>query len=143
ASKRRNASKNKGKGTYSSSVVCGDSRDDGDSDALGNYVEKMDDVDGKGCDGMSVDVDSTDEGVKKDETEDVDVNEMEQGNVQDSSMDCTKGNDDGKEFSDGRKLFVEAIYENLIINDRKLECIPTELDENGVEVVVFDEVLVA
>ncbi|GJX57386.1 hypothetical protein Tco_0287283 [Tanacetum coccineum] len=43
----------------------------------------------------------------------------------------------------GRKSFVEAIRQNLLECDKALECIPTEIDENGVEVVVFDDVMMA
>ncbi|GJZ73074.1 hypothetical protein Tco_0637220 [Tanacetum coccineum] len=43
----------------------------------------------------------------------------------------------------GRKSFVEAIAQNLLECDKTLESIPTEIDENGVEVVVFDDVMVA
>ncbi|GJZ54069.1 hypothetical protein Tco_0608954 [Tanacetum coccineum] len=105
--KRRNASKNKGKGTYNKSVDCGDNKKEGDSDTLGNTIEKMDPMDNKGCDGIRVDVVNTDDGVKSDGTRD------------------------------------QAMSVSLIDNDRKLECIPIEFDENGIEVVVFDEVMVA
>nr|GEW90529.1 hypothetical protein [Tanacetum cinerariifolium] len=54
-------------------------------------------------------------------------------------MDSTNANGSGKEFNDGRKSFVEAISESLIVNDSELECIPADFDENGVEVVVFNE----
>ncbi|GJS50338.1 RNA-directed DNA polymerase, eukaryota, reverse transcriptase zinc-binding domain protein [Tanacetum coccineum] len=119
ANKRRNALKNKGKDTECNSVDSGIDREEGDIDALGNLVEKMVDVNDMGYDGICVDVDCTDKGVKNNG----------KGDEEDNGMD--------------QKSFVEAISENLIINDRNLECIPTELDENGVEVVVFDEVLVA
>nr|GEY61927.1 hypothetical protein [Tanacetum cinerariifolium] len=42
-----------------------------------------------------------------------------------------------------RKSFVEAIAQNLMKCDKALKSIPTEIDENGVEVVVFDDVMVA
>ncbi|GJS08441.1 RNA-directed DNA polymerase, eukaryota, reverse transcriptase zinc-binding domain protein [Tanacetum coccineum] len=43
----------------------------------------------------------------------------------------------------GRKSFVEAIVQNLLECDKTLESIPTEIDENEVEVVMFDDVMVA
>nr|GEZ53414.1 RNA-directed DNA polymerase, eukaryota, reverse transcriptase zinc-binding domain protein [Tanacetum cinerariifolium]GEZ79161.1 RNA-directed DNA polymerase, eukaryota, reverse transcriptase zinc-binding domain protein [Tanacetum cinerariifolium] len=42
-----------------------------------------------------------------------------------------------------RKYFLEAIAQNLMECDKALESNPTEIDENGVEVVVFDDVMVA
>ncbi|GKB53018.1 RNA-directed DNA polymerase, eukaryota, reverse transcriptase zinc-binding domain protein, partial [Tanacetum coccineum] len=116
--KRRNASKNKGKDTECNSVDSGIDREEGDSDALEILCEN----DGRG---------------------DEEDNGMDPGDVKDSNMDCAQVNSNGKEFNDEKKSFVEAISENLIINDRKLKCILTELDENRVKVVVFDEVLVA
>nr|GEX74668.1 hypothetical protein [Tanacetum cinerariifolium] len=41
------------------------------------------------------------------------------------------------------KINETALSMNLIDNDRKLECIRTKIDEIGVEVVVFDEMMVA
>ncbi|GJX13285.1 RNA-directed DNA polymerase, eukaryota, reverse transcriptase zinc-binding domain protein [Tanacetum coccineum] len=59
-------------------------------------------------------------------------------------MDSTKEGVSGKkEVNTGRKSFVVVISESLIDSDRNLECIPTEIDENGVEVVVFDDIMVA
>ncbi|GJY45806.1 hypothetical protein Tco_0434869 [Tanacetum coccineum] len=60
------------------------------------------------------------------------------GKVQNKGVEIDKN--DGK-FD--RKTFVEAIAQNLMEYDKTLECIPTEIDENGVEVVVFDDIMVA
>ncbi|GKC14931.1 hypothetical protein Tco_1011713, partial [Tanacetum coccineum] len=59
---------------------CGDNKEDGDSDTLGNTLEKIFSMDNMGCDGISVDVDSTVDGVKNNETWDQDVKGMEQYN---------------------------------------------------------------
>ncbi|GJZ55586.1 zinc knuckle CX2CX4HX4C containing protein [Tanacetum coccineum] len=48
-----------------------------------------------------------------------------------------------KEINADRKSFIEAVFGSLNVTDRSLECIPIELDDNGVEVVVFDEIMVA
>ncbi|GKD27441.1 RNA-directed DNA polymerase, eukaryota, reverse transcriptase zinc-binding domain protein, partial [Tanacetum coccineum] len=48
-----------------------------------------------------------------------------------------------QEEKQARKSFVEAITQNVLECDKSFECIPTEIDENGVEVVVFDDVMVA
>nr|GEU70990.1 hypothetical protein [Tanacetum cinerariifolium] len=59
-------------------------------------------------------------------------------------MDSTKDGVSCKNaVNTGRKSFVVAISENLINSDRNLECIPTQIEENGVEVVVFDDIMVA
>ncbi|GJT44300.1 RNA-directed DNA polymerase, eukaryota, reverse transcriptase zinc-binding domain protein [Tanacetum coccineum] len=55
--------------------------------------------------------------------------------------DRTSSDNGGKKTC--RKSFVEAISQNLMECDKALESIPTKIDENGVEVVVFDDVMVA
>nr|GEW04725.1 RNA-directed DNA polymerase, eukaryota, reverse transcriptase zinc-binding domain protein [Tanacetum cinerariifolium] len=58
-------------------------------------------------------------------------------------MDSTKDGVNGKkEVNAGRKSYVVAISENLINSDRNSECIPTQIKENDVEVVVFDDIMV-
>nr|GEX48822.1 ATPase, F1/V1/A1 complex, alpha/beta subunit, zinc knuckle CX2CX4HX4C [Tanacetum cinerariifolium] len=42
-----------------------------------------------------------------------------------------------KELNTDRKTYADALDVSLVDNDRKLECIPIEIDENGVEVVVY------
>nr|GEV30686.1 RNA-directed DNA polymerase, eukaryota, reverse transcriptase zinc-binding domain protein [Tanacetum cinerariifolium] len=79
-----------------------------------NTVKKMDSMDNSECDGINVEEDST--------------------------MDCVKSEGTGSRTP---KINKTAMSMNLIDNDRKLECIPTEIDEIGVEVVVFDEIIVA
>ncbi|GJX38013.1 zinc knuckle CX2CX4HX4C containing protein [Tanacetum coccineum] len=53
------------------------------------------------------------------------------------------GDSDKKEGNTSRKSFIAAITYNLLKCDRNLECIPTEIDENGIEVVMFDDIMVA
>nr|GFB12655.1 zinc knuckle CX2CX4HX4C [Tanacetum cinerariifolium] len=47
------------------------------------------------------------------------------------------------ELNRAPKINETALSMNLIDNDRKLECIHTEIDEIGVEVVVFDDIMMA
>ncbi|GJV18759.1 RNA-directed DNA polymerase, eukaryota, reverse transcriptase zinc-binding domain protein, partial [Tanacetum coccineum] len=42
-----------------------------------------------------------------------------------------------------RKTFVEATVQNMMECDKTLECIPTKIYENGVEVIMFDDSMVA
>nr|GEX36890.1 RNA-directed DNA polymerase, eukaryota, reverse transcriptase zinc-binding domain protein [Tanacetum cinerariifolium] len=60
-----------------------------------------------------------------------------------SQVTTKEGNSEKKVGYDGRKSFVAAISKNSLECDRNLECIPTEINENGIEVVVFDDVMVA
>ncbi|GJX31927.1 zf-CCHC domain-containing protein [Tanacetum coccineum] len=83
-------------------------------------------------DGMNVD-DKCDEDV---EVEEQSVKGIEQCNDQSNSQEYSKIGDSG------RKSLVVAITENLLECDRNLECIPTKIDENGIEVVVFDDIMV-
>ncbi|GKA75631.1 RNA-directed DNA polymerase, eukaryota, reverse transcriptase zinc-binding domain protein [Tanacetum coccineum] len=140
-SKKKIASKNNGKGTDLKSVNCGDIRDDGECDTIGDTEERMEDVVGKECDDVDGGNDSTDDWVKCDGTREQSVKGMEQCNEQGLSKGSTKVNDSSKKAD--KKSFVDAIAMNLVDNDRKHESIPTEFDENGVEVVVFDEIMVA
>nr|GEZ64141.1 hypothetical protein [Tanacetum cinerariifolium] len=55
----------------------------------------------------------------------------------------SKDNGSKEEGKAGRKSFVEAIAQNLMECDKTRESNPTKIDENGVEVVVFDDVMVA
>ncbi|GKD87777.1 hypothetical protein Tco_1358931, partial [Tanacetum coccineum] len=89
---------------------CGDIRDDGECDTMGDTKERMEGVDSKECDDVDGGNDSTDDWV----------------NIKKAD----------------KKSFADAIAMNLVDNDRKLECIPTEFDKNGVEVVVFNEIMV-
>ncbi|GJZ67570.1 zinc knuckle CX2CX4HX4C containing protein [Tanacetum coccineum] len=100
-------------------------------------------MDNISCDGISVDIDSTVDGVKYDVTEDHDVNGMEQCNELNSCVRDTKVKEDNKGLNTDMKIYDDAIDVNIVDKDRKLECIPTEINENGVEVVVFDEIMVA
>ncbi|GJZ80588.1 zinc knuckle CX2CX4HX4C containing protein [Tanacetum coccineum] len=83
-------------------------------------------------DSMNVD-DKCDEYV---EVEEQSVKGIEQCNDQSNSQEYSKIGDSG------RKSLVVAITENLLECDRNLECIPTKIDENGIEVVVFDDIMV-
>ncbi|GKE05170.1 hypothetical protein Tco_1397188, partial [Tanacetum coccineum] len=71
-------------------------------------------------------------------------NGTKQGSVQGSNVSVDEKGDSGKkEVNAGRMSFVEAMSGSMNVIDRSLECIPTELDDNGVEVVVFDDIMVA
>ncbi|GKB59444.1 hypothetical protein Tco_0915630, partial [Tanacetum coccineum] len=107
-SKRRNVTKNKGQDTNCKSVDCGDTRDDGDSDTLGNTVKKMGSIDNISCDGISVDIDSTVDEVKYDVTEDHDVNRMEQCNELNSWVRDTKVKEDNNGLNTDRKTYADA-----------------------------------
>ncbi|GJY79667.1 RNA-directed DNA polymerase, eukaryota, reverse transcriptase zinc-binding domain protein [Tanacetum coccineum] len=142
-SKKKNATKNKGKNTGYKSDGCGVNRDVGVSDTMGEIVEEMEAMDDREGDNSNGGMSSEEEGVKGDKTGDLGKNDMEHYNEQSPSEGVSKENDDIKEVNAVKKTFAEVIDENLIDNDRKLECIPTEIDENGVEVVVFNDVMVA
>ncbi|GJT96040.1 RNA-directed DNA polymerase, eukaryota, reverse transcriptase zinc-binding domain protein [Tanacetum coccineum] len=74
------------------------------------------------------------------------IKETEQGNNQGKSNGKVQNKGVESDKNDGkfdRKFFVEAIVQNLMECDKTLECIPTEIDENGAEVVVFDDIMVA
>ncbi|GJW12180.1 zinc knuckle CX2CX4HX4C containing protein [Tanacetum coccineum] len=91
------------------------------------------------CDGTSKDIRSKKEGMQG-------VKMAEQGNEQEvnNGQNLTKSGDSFQNRGKaGRKSFVEVIAQNLFECDKTLESIPTEIDENGVEVVVFDDVMVA
>ncbi|GJY29500.1 zinc knuckle CX2CX4HX4C containing protein [Tanacetum coccineum] len=50
---------------------------------------------------------------------------------------------DKKDGKFNRKTFVEATVQNMMECDKTLECIPTKIYENGVEVIMFDDSMVA
>nr|GEU89886.1 histidine kinase 3 [Tanacetum cinerariifolium] len=66
-------------------------------------------------------------------------------NCEGTSVDeCAEGCDENDGTWDKvEELMEECFSASLTDNDRNLECIPIEIDENGIEVVVFDEIMVA
>ncbi|GJW67965.1 RNA-directed DNA polymerase, eukaryota, reverse transcriptase zinc-binding domain protein [Tanacetum coccineum] len=138
--KKKNVSKNKGRDTGSKSVGCGDNRDDEISDMMGVDIEVLDII--KNCEGTSVD-ECTEGCDENDGTGDKVEELMKQCNAQNSEMDKSKEMSSNQDDDVGKKSFAEVFSASLTDNDRNLECIPTEIDENGIEVVVFDEIMVA
>nr|GFA52197.1 ATPase, F1/V1/A1 complex, alpha/beta subunit, zinc knuckle CX2CX4HX4C [Tanacetum cinerariifolium] len=101
-------------------------------------------IDNGDCDGNVVSENNIAGSGKEAEAGEHGVKGIEQCNEHNFNMDSTRDGVSGKqEENTGRKSFVTAIFESLIDNDRNLECIPTEIDENSVEVVVFDDIMVA
>ncbi|GKF54519.1 RNA-directed DNA polymerase, eukaryota, reverse transcriptase zinc-binding domain protein [Tanacetum coccineum] len=69
--------------------------------------------------------------------------EEEQCKVQsDTQMPPLSVNSKKMEGNIWNKSFTTTVSKNIIKYDRNLYCIPTEIDENGIEVVVFYDVMV-
>nr|GEU94941.1 RNA-directed DNA polymerase, eukaryota, reverse transcriptase zinc-binding domain protein [Tanacetum cinerariifolium] len=141
---KKNESKNNDSSAKNKFVECGDNREDRESNMFRNTKEGDCSIDNGDYDGNVVSENTTAMSGKETEAGEHGVKRIKQCNEHNFSMDSTRDGVSGKqEENTCRKSFVTAISVSLIDNDRNIECIPIEIDENGVEVVVFDDIMVA
>ncbi|GJY88413.1 RNA-directed DNA polymerase, eukaryota, reverse transcriptase zinc-binding domain protein [Tanacetum coccineum] len=140
---KKNVSKNNGCSAENKFVECDDNKEGGECNMPGNTAEKECLMEYGSCDsnvgGKNISVESE----KGNVTGEFNANGMEQCHENKSTMYTGVGGSGMKGMDTDKKPFVAAISKSLIDNDRNLECIPTEIDENGIKVVVFDDVMLA
>ncbi|GJZ68954.1 hypothetical protein Tco_0632504 [Tanacetum coccineum] len=136
---KKNVSKNNGCSAENKFVECDDNKEGGECNMPGNTAEKECLMEYGSCDsnvgGKNISVESE----KGNVTGEFNANGMEQCHENKSTMYTGVGGSGMKGMDTDKKPFVAAISKSLIDNDRNLECIPTEIDENGIEVMSINE----